>query len=240
MDNIQLFQGDCLRVMKVIPDKSVDMVLCDPPYGITQNKWDNIISLEAMWEGYHRIVKDNGAIVLFCQQPFTSELIMSNKKEFKYVFTWYKHYCRNFLNAKKQPLRTTENIAVFYKKQCTYNPEMKIGKLRNKGNGTQKGNCYGDFKRLHVRNNQYYPTDILDFAGVPAIQQFHPTQKPVELLEYLIKTYTNEGDIVLDNCMGVGSTGIACTNISRRFIGIELDEEYFSIAKNRIYGEIKC
>lgn len=136
--------------------------------------------------------------------------------------------------------RITTLFSEAYKKQCTYNPEMKIGKLRNKGNGTQKGNCYGDFKRLHVRNNQYYPTDILDFAGVPAIQQFHPTQKPVELLEYLIKTYTNEGDIVLDNCMGVGSTGIACTNISRRFIGIELDEEYFSIAKKRIYGEIKC
>lgn len=234
MHDIQLFHGDCLEVMKQIPDKSVDMVLCDLPYGITNNKWDVPIPLETLWGAINRIVKENGAIVLFCQQPFTSELVMSNRKNFKYVWTWYKHYRRNFLNAKKQPLKVTEDIAVFYRKQCTYNPEMKTGKLRSKDNGTQKGNCYGDFGKLKTRNDQYYPINILDYAGVPATQQLHPTQKPVELLEYLIRTYTNKGETVLDNCMGAGSTGVACLKTTRKFIGIELKEEYFNIAKKRI------
>ena len=220
--------------MKNIPDKSIDMVLCDLPYGITQCKWDSVIPFDLLWEQYHKCVKDNGAIVLFCVMPFTAELFMSNKKEFKYMWTWYKHYCRNFLNAKKQPLRTTENIAVFYKKQCTYNPQMFKGKLRRKGNSNSQRGCYNTYKPIKTFNNQYYPRDILDFSGVSVKELMHPTQKPVALLEYLIKTYTNEGETVLDNCMGSGSTGVACKNTKRNFVGIELDEKYFNIAKKRI------
>lgn len=234
MSKIQLHQGDCLEVIKEIPDKSVDMVLCDLPFGITQNKWDKVIPFSGLWEAYNRTVKDDSAVVLFAQMPFTAELVHSNLKNFKYMWVWYKHYCRGFLNAKKQPLRTTENIAVFYKKQCTYNPEMRKGELRRKGNGSKQRGCYGKYEPIKTINDEYYPTDILDFAGVPNSELRHPTQKTVDLLEYLIKTYTNEGETVLDNCMGSGSTGVACVNTNRNFIGIELDENYFNIAKERI------
>lgn len=234
MSKIQLYQGDCLELMKKIPDKSIDMVLCDLPFGITQNKWDKIIPFPDLWSAYHRIVKDNGAMVLFCQMPFTAELVHSNLKNFKYMWIWHKHYCRGFLNAKKQPLRTTEQIAVFYKNQCTYNPQMRKGKLREKGNSSKQRGCYGEYKPVKTVNDNYYPTDILDFVGVPNSELKHPTQKPVNLLEYLIKTYTNERKIVLDNCMGSGSTGVACINTNRNFIGIELDKNYFQIAKERI------
>lgn len=186
--------------------------------------------------GYERIIKDNGAIVLHCQQPFTSQLIQSNLKMFKYCWVWNKHYARGFLNAKKQPLRVHEDIAVFYKKQCTYNPQMIKGKMRSKGNSNKQRGCYGDYKPIKTTNDMYYPKTILDFAGVPNPALLHPTQKPIELLEYLIKTYSNEKDTVLDNCMGSGSVGIACLNTNRNFIGIELDENYFSIAKDRIYN----
>lgn len=234
MSKIELYQGDCLELMKNIPDKSVDMILCDLPYGTTQCKWDNVIPFELLWEQYKRIVKDNGAIVLFSQMPFTAELVHSNLRNFKYMWVWYKHYCRGFLNAKKQLLRTTENICVFYEKQCTYNPKMRIGEYRSKGNSSKQRGCYGKYEPIKTVNNQYYPTDILDFAGVPNSELKHPTQKPVALLEYLIKTYTNEGETVLDNCMGSGSTGVACINTNRNFIGMELDENYFNIAKERI------
>lgn len=234
MSEIQLYQGDCLEVMKNIPDKSVDMVLCDLPYGITQNKWDKIIPFDKLWEQYHRCVKDNGAIVLFSMMPFTAELVMSNQKEFKYMWIWYKHYRRGFLNAKKQPLRTTENICVFYKKQCTYNPNMTVGAYRHKVNSANQRGCYGKYKVIKAFNNQYYPTDILDFVGVNSSKSTHPTQKPVELLEYLIETYTNENDAVLDNCMGSGSTGVACKKLNRKFIGIELEKDYFCTAVDRI------
>ena len=189
--------------------------------------------------GYHRIVKPNGAIVLHCQQPFTSRLIMSNEKEFKYCWVWYKHYCRGFLNAKKQPLKSHEDIAVFYNKQCTYNPQMKKGRLRSKGNSSKQRGCYGDYKPVKKVNDVYYPQTILDFAGCANSELQHPTQKPVPLLEYLIRTYTNEGETVLDNCMGSGSTGIACQNTNRNFVGIELDEHYFEVAKKRIEDNIK-
>lgn len=231
---IQLYQGDCLEIMKKVPDKSVDMVLCDLPFGITQNSWDKIIPFDSLWCAYERIIKDNGAIVLFSQMPFTAELVHSNLKNFKYMWTWYKHYCRGFLNVKKQPLKTTENICVFYKKQCTYNPEMRKGKLRQKGNSAKQRGCYGKYAPVKTVNDRYYPTDVLDFAGVPNNELQHPTQKPVDLLKYLIRTYTNEGETVLDNTMGVGSTGVACVNSNRNFIGIELDEDYFNIAKERI------
>lgn len=225
--------------MKDIPDNSVDMVLCDLPFGVTRNEWDKIIPFDSLWGGYHRIVKPNGAIVLHCQQPFTSRLIMSNEKEFKYCWVWYKHYCRGFLNAKKQPLKSHEDIAVFYNKQCTYNPQMKKGRLRSKGNSSKQRGCYGDYKPVKTVNDVYYPQTILDFAGCANSELQHPTQKPVPLLEYLIRTYTNEGETVLDNCMGSGSTGIACQNTNRNFIGIELDEHYFEVAKKRIEDNIK-
>lgn len=239
MSKIDLYNGDCLEIMKDISDKSVDMILCDLPYGTTQNKWDNIIPFEPLWEQYNRIIKDNGAVVLFSQMPFTTELVHSNIKNFKYMWIWYKHYCRGFLNAKKQPLRTTENICVFYKKQCTYNPKMRIGEYRSKGNSCKQRGCYGKYKAIKTVNNEYYPTDILDFVGVPNSELDHPTQKPVELLKYLIETYTNENETVLDNCMGSGSTGVACVNTNRDFIGIELDKDYFNIAKQRITGNQK-
>jgi len=234
MSKIQLYQGDCLEVMKKIPDKSVNMILADLPYQVTRCEWDKKIPLDKLWIQYKRIVKENSAIVLFSQMPFTAELVNSNPKQFKYMWIWYKHYCRGFLNAKKQPLRTTENICVFYKKQCKYNPQMRKGKFRGKGHSSKQRGCYGKYNTVKTLNDTYYPTDILDFAGVPNTELLHPTQKPVELLEYLIKTYTNEGETVLDNCAGSFSTGIACLNTNRDFIGIEKDENYFNIAKERI------
>lgn len=231
---IQLYQGDCLELMKGIPGGSVDMVLCDLPYGTTRNKWDSVIPFELLWKQYRRICKETAAVVLFGAEPFTSKLITSNFQNFKYTLIWYKHYTRGFLNAKKQPLRTTEQISVFYKRQCTYNPEMRTGKFRSKGASSNQRGCYGTYKAIKTKNDKYYPTDILDFAGVPVPDLCHPTQKPVDLLEYLIRTYTNEGETVLDNCMGSGSTGVACVNTGRSFIGMELDPDYFETAKRRI------
>ena len=231
-DGYSLINGDCLTVMKDIPDKSIDMILCDLPYGITQNKWDNIIPFSPLWEQYNRIIKDNGAIVLNCQQPFTSKLIMSNLKDFKYCWIWYKKQCSGFLNAKKQPLRNCEDIAVFYRKQCTYNPIMRRGKPQLKNTGGSSTNYNKCLEQPHI-SDSYYPTTLLEIP-LPRFKGGHPTQKPVPLLEYLIKTYTNEGETVLDNCMGSGSTGVACLNTNRKFIGIELDQNYFSIAQNRL------
>lgn len=159
---------------------------------------------------------------------------MSNLKNFKYCWVWYKHYARGFLNAKKQPLRVNEDIAVFYKSQCTYNPQMRKGKLRQKGNSSKQRGCYGNYKAIKTINDVYYPQTILDFAGCPNPELQHPNQKPIVLLEYLIKTYSNEGETILDNCMGSGSTGVACINTNRNFIGMELDENYFKIAEERI------
>ena len=235
MENIQLYQGDCLEEMKNIPDKSVDMVLCDLPYGTTQNKWDSIIPLEPLWEQYKRIIKDNGAIVLFAQTPFDKVLGASNLKMLKYEWIWEKQQGTGFLNAKKMPLKKHENILVFYKKLPVYNPQMignEIRTIKRNKNGKTTDN-YGKF--TYDEQSTYvgrYPTSILSFDRDK--NKLHPTQKPVALLEYLIKTYTNEGEIVLDNCMGSGSTGVACININRKFIGIELEEKYFEMAKNRI------
>lgn len=232
MSEVKLIYGDCLELMKGIPDKSIDMILCDLPYGVTQNAWDKKIPLNILWEQYDRIIKVNGAIVLHCQQPFTAELIMSNKKMFKYCWTWYKKQCSGFLNAKKQPLRNCEDIAVFYRKQCIYNPQMRKGKPQLKNTGGKSTN-YNDFTFQPHISEFYYPTTMLEFP-LPRFKNGHPTQKPVPLLEYLIKTYTNEGETVLDNCMGSGSTGVASVNTNRNFIGMELDENYFKIAQERI------
>ena len=236
-DNIQLYKGDCLEMMKDIKDKSIDMILCDLPYGITRNKWDSIISFDELWKGYKRIIKDNGVIVLTSQGIFTAKLILSNEKWFKYKLVWEKSKATNFLNAKKQPLRKHEDICVFYNKQPQYNPQMTEGEPYDKGvRKNQLTGSYGDFNPVHVKSEgMRYPTDVVHFKTAETEgKTYHPTQKPVALLEYLIKTYTNEGDLVLDNCMGSGSTGIACLNTNRKFIGIELDDNYFEIAKERI------
>ena len=230
---IKLINDDCLNAMKEIPDKSIDMILCDLPYGTTACKWDTIIPFEPLWELYERIIKDNGAIVLFAKQPFTTLLINSNIKKFKYSLIWKKDNHDNPLMAKRRFLNITEDICIFYKKQCTYNPQgiIKINKITKQGRGkslSQKN----ERKSEYVQEYSNYPKNILEFKR--DLPNIHPTQKPVALLEYLIKTYTNEGDLVLDNCMGSGSTGVACVNTNRSFIGIELDKEYFEIAKQRI------
>ena len=239
---IDLRQGDCLELMKDIPDKSIDMILCDLPYGTTQNKWDSVIPLEPLWEQYKRIIKDNGVIVLTSQGIFTAKLILSNEKWFKYKWVWEKSKATNFLNAKKQPLRKHEDICVFYNKQPKYNPQMTEGEPYDKGiRKNQLTGSYGEFNPVHVKSEgKRYPTDVVYFKTAESEGKvYHSTQKPVALLEYLIKTYTNEGELVLDSCMGSGSTGVACLNTNRKFIGIELDENYFNIAKERIENHKK-
>lgn len=229
---VELMQGDCLELMQAIPDKSIDMILCDLPYGTTQNKWDTIIPLEGLWGAYNRIVKDNGAIVLTAAQPFTSVLITSQLRLFKYLWVWDKSQVTGFLNAKKQPLRRHEDVCVFYKEQCTYNPIMREGKRQLKATGKSTSN-YGKFTFKPHYCELYYPTSIINFPQ-QRVKGGHPTQKPVALLEYLIRTYTNESETVLDNCMGSGSTGVACVNTNRNFIGIELDADYYKVATERL------
>ena len=233
MNQIQIKQGDCLELMKEIPDESIDMILCDLPYGTTKNKWDSVIPLNKLWKSYERIIKDNGAIVLFSQMPFSAELVHSNLKLFKYEWIWQKDNGTGFLNAKKMPLKIHENILVFYKKLPLYNPQMRTGFKPYKCKQGRHSTNYGAYEQGHITesNGERYPIDIIKFKKDSGL---HPTQKPVALLEYLIKTYTNEGETILDNCMGSGSTGVACININRNFIGYELDEHYFQIAKERL------
>ena len=279
---IKLYNGDCLEIMKEIPSKSIDMILCDLPYQVTKNKWDIIIPMndyviiddevlekdkfylqqfmkgltkkeidktwkenkqEGLWSHYNRIIKDNGAILLFGQDIFSAQLINSNLKMYKYKWFWKKDRPSGFLNAKKMPLKDVEEILVFYKKCPIYNPQFWEGiPLHGMGTKYKEGNLgnnnYGKFashknpSANREGDTKKYPRQVLEFKRPhPPI---FPTQKPVDLCEYLIKTYTNEGDLVLDNCMGSGSTGVACKNLNRRFIGIELDENYFNIAKKRI------
>ena len=242
-----LFNKDCLEVMKDIPDKSIDMILCDLPYGTTACKWDSIIPFDKLWEQYERVIKDNGAIVLFGSQPFTSSLIMSNIKLFKYEWIWLKSRAVGFNNAKNKPMGKHENIIVFSKGTCAncsprlmkYYPQglvvfnkivngIKASKTDKDGHGFDRPSK----KKEHLQEFTNYPNTQLVFPNEG--KTVHPTQKPVDLLEYLIRTYTNENETVLDNCMGSGSTGVACVNTNRNFIGIELDENYFNIAKERI------
>lgn len=234
---MKLIQGDCLEVMKDIPDGSVDMILCDLPYGTTSCKWDSIIPFEPLWEQYNRIIKDNGAIVLFGREPFSTLLRYSNLKMYKYDWVWEKTRPQRFVLAKKMPLSSYETLSVFYKKLPRYNPQMREGKpYTKKYKNSTMGVFGGEDKRkgtIAINTGVRYPIDIIEFSNGNH-KSYHPTQKPVALLEYLIKTYTNEGELVLDNCMGSGSTGVACKNTNRDFIGIELDEKYFNIAKSRI------
>lgn len=224
--------------MQRIPDKSIDMILCDLPYGTTSCKWDTIIPFELLWEQYNRVIKDAGAIVLTASQPFTSALIMSNPKMFKYDFVWNKGNTTGFLNAKKMPLRKHEEVLVFSKAKLgkmKYYPIMTKGLMRKKGGyNKKKVEVYNDYKEVTKVNDIYYPTSVLEIGTVYRNKNIHPTQKPVALFEYLIRTYTNEEDIVLDNCIGSGTTAEACINTNRNYIGFEKDTTYCDIANKRI------
>jgi site-specific DNA-methyltransferase (adenine-specific) len=243
VDNMRNYikQGNCLELMKEIADNSIDMILCDLPYGTTACDWDVVIPLELLWERYNRIIKDSGAIVLFSAQPFTTALINSNLKHYRYNWYWKKNNKTGFSYAKYQPMRCIEDICVFYKKAPTYKPqglvELKNPKTKYK-KPTTKDTTFSLNKTSKPFVSRYtnYPTHLLEFANevVGNKGRLHPTQKPVALLEYLIKTYTNEGDVVLDNCMGSGSTCVAAVNTKRHYIGFELDEKYYNIAKQRI------
>jgi DNA modification methylase len=241
--SFNLMHGDCLEMMQLIPNGSVDMVLADPPYGTTACKWDTVIPLEVMWTELKRVIKPNGAIVMTASQPFTSALVMSNTKQFRYEWIWQKETHSNFLNIKKQPGKRHENICVFYFKQPTYNPQMWKGK-ENHSKGTKRAESNrkylgASFKCSEdIKGGLKYPISIYNCKSEGRGKAVHPTQKPVALMEYLIRTYTNEGETVLDFTMGSGTTGVACANTSRKFIGIELDQVYFDIAKDRIYGAI--
>lgn len=242
----KLYQGDCLEIMPQIENGSVDMILCDLPYGTTAIEWDVVIPFDLLWEQYERIIKQNGAIVLFSAQPFTTDLINSNRKLFKYEIIWKKTQAQGFLNANKAPLRAHENLVVFYKSLPTYNPiKLKvkrddIGRVREVN--AMRSKQYREMNRTTwVETGERYPTDVIEFSnwngalfGKNKNSTKHPTQKPVDLCEYLIKTYTNIGDVILDNTMGSGTTIIAALRTGRKSIGIEKNPEYFAIAKERI------
>ncbi len=244
--DIDLILGDCLEKMKDIPDHSVDMVLCDLPYEVLNKgnkhaKWDKQIPVQPLWEQYDRVIKDNGAIVLFGQGMFSAKLMLSNERLWRYNLIWDKCRATGFLNANRMPLRYHEDILVFYKSLPTYNPQMEDlnGRERNHSQGygkhNEKNQCYGDIKRITPQvYDKKHPRSIIAIKREHDGKQVHPTQKPVALLEYLIKTYTNEGELVLDNTMGSGSTMVACVNTNRRGIGIELNEQYYEIAKKRV------
>ena len=237
MELNKIYNEDCLEGMKKIENKSVDMILCDLPYGTTRNKWDTVIPLEQLWEQYERVIKDNGAIVLTASQPFTTILAYSNIKYFRYEWIWNKPNSTGFQLANKRPLKKHENILVFYKKQPLYNPQglKKCEKLNKRGG---IGKNWSEMKSdEYIQKWTNYPTQTLNFKYDKS--KCHPTQKPVALFEYLIKTYTNEGDTVLDNCMGSGTTAIAAINTNRNYIGFELDEEYYNLANERISKTLK-
>lgn len=243
----RLIEGDCLEVMRDLPSKSVDLVLCDLPYGTTQNKWDSVISLTRLWSAYERVVKDNGAIVLTAQGLFTAKLILSNETLFRYKVVWVKSKPTNFLNAKKQPLRRHEDVCVFYRSQPSYDPQMSEGAPYNKGvRKDQFTGSYGDFGPVEVKSEgQRYPTDVVYFKTAESEGTvWHPTQKPVELGRYLVRTYSRPGDVVLDNAFGSGSFLVAALAEGRNFIGIEKNQEvhlfkdrcidYLDVAEKRL------
>ena len=240
----ELKHGDCLELMKDIPTGSVDMILCDLPYGTTACKWDEVIELSSLWTQYNRIIKSNGVVALFSSQPFTTTLINSNIKQYRYNWYWYKNTPTGLSFAKTQPMRVLEDICVFYSGACTYNKQMVPTKINDRKVIDGKSNGLGCTASEHNPNYNRTPTilktkvnprNVLEFKSVPnAAGRLHPTQKPVELIEYLINTYTNEGETVLDNCMGSGTTGVACLNLKRNFIGIEKEERYYDVAQERL------
>lgn len=245
--DIKLYKGDCLEIMRQIPDKSIDLIVCDPPFGTIACEWDNILDFKEMWAQYERIIKDDRAIVLFGSGSFTYKLISSNEDLYRYKWIWYKSKRGNFVNAKNRPMTAYEEAMVFSKattangskNKMLYNPQGLISKTTIRhDNGTRFGTMAGkrpSHQEVTISEFTNYPCDVLEFESEGNPQ--HPTQKPVALIEYLIRTYSNEGDTVLDNCMGSGTTGVAAVKSKRSFIGIELDEGYFEIAKNRIENE---
>lgn len=241
MDKNKIYLGDCLELMPKIANGSIDMILCDLPYGTTQCKWDTVIPFDKLWEQYERIIKPNGAMVLTASNPFTAALIMSNPKLFRYEWIWEKQKATRFLDCNKRPLQAHENITVFYKQHPTYNPQKVQGKPFDKGyrrtnaDKTQ-AEIYGTFKGARIVNESgmRFPRTVLKFNTAESDGKFHPTQKPVPLFEYLIRTYTKDDETVLDNCIGSGTTAIACINTKRNFIGMEKEKKYFDIANKRI------
>ena len=236
MPEIKLYNDDCFNIFPTIQDKSIDLILCDLPYEISACKWDKMLPLDKLWEQYNRIIKDNGNIVLFSKQPFTTILNNSNLKMFRYELIWCKQQATNPLCAKKRIMPIHENISIFYKKLGTYNPQMIYGKGNYKGFSGDKniGEVYGENKSVHrnCSDGSRYPTSVLYYNNVR--KAVHPTEKPIDLLEYLVKTYSNENDLVLDNCMGSGTCGMVCKKLNRNFIGIEIEQNYFKLAKGRI------
>ena len=237
MSDVSLYHGDCLELLKDVPSKSVNMVLCDLPYGTTRNKWDSCINLDALWIEYKRVLAGGGTVALFGQMPFTATLYNSNPKWFRYEYIWVKNRSMGFLNANRMPLRAHEQILIFYPKLPTYNKQRRSG-FENYARLSDKApySGYGKFHRANkvVTDGTRDPIDVLNFKLEIGKHGKHPTQKPVLLLEWLIKTYTNAGDTVLDNTMGSGSTGVACVNTGRNFIGMELNADYFATAQARI------
>ena len=235
METSRIYLGDCLEVMPSIPDKSIDMILCDLPYGTTACKWDTIIPFEPLWREYKRIIKEHGAIVLTASQPFTSALVMSNIKMFKYSWVWLKNYTTGFMNANKMPLKSFEDVLVFYNKLPTYNPQgvIEVNKLQVRKRDKET-TIYNDMGLKDGEYNQRYTNYPKDRIETNKEKSIHPTQKPVALFEYLIKTYKNEGDLVLDNCAGSGTTGLACQNLKRNYILIEKEPKYYDIILKRL------
>ena len=230
-----LLHGDCLELMKDIPNGSIDMILTDLPYGMTAPKWDEYIDMVELWKQYNRIIKKNGTIALFASQPFTTKIISSNEKDFRYCWYWLKNQGTNFFHAKRMPIRKIEEICIF--KKGKYYPQITDGHIpTNSAKGCSNGKAYHGTNTRDYEGGKTtrFPTNILEFKCVDNYSRLHSSEKPVDLLEYLIKTYTNEGETVLDNSMGSGTTGVACVNTNRNFIGMELDEGYFNIATNRI------
>jgi len=242
----KVYNVDCIgeQGMCLIPDKSVDLILCDLPYGTTRNKWDSIIPLDKLWEQYERVIKNNGAIVLFAQTPFDKVLGVSNLKLLRYEWIWEKTSATGHLNAKKMPMKAHENILIFYRNLPTYNPQKTYGHERKVSKAEHKVNCvmtsnYNEHGLTSYDSTERYPRSVLLFPTDKQKEALHPTQKPVDLFEYLIKTYTNEGETVLDNCIGSGTTAIACIHTNRYFIGMELDANYYEIANKRIEAYIE-
>ncbi|MEC3848625.1 site-specific DNA-methyltransferase [Bacillus velezensis] len=235
----RIYHRDCIEGMRLLPDKSIDMILCDLPYGTTRNKWDTVIPFESLWEQYERVIKSNGAIVLTAQDKFTAKLVLSNEKRHRYNLIWHKSRPTGFLNANRMPLRDHEDICVFYKKLPTYNPQFFEGKPNHVKDGAlakkNRNNNYGDFDPVEQKTtNRKYPRSVLKFDAYDPTKLQHPTQKPVELFSYLIRTFTNEGEIILDNCMGSGTTAVAALQLNRNFIGFETEPEYVQIANQRL------
>ena len=231
-----IYHRDCLGGgLQSIPDISVDMVLTDPPYGTTQNKWDSIVDMNLFWKEIKRVTKDNSAILLFSQMPFTAIAVMSNSKMFRYEWICEKHNPTGFLNAKRMPLKSHENVLVFYNKLPTYNPQMIQGKAHSRGGTGRQSKNYGSYSSTkRFTSNMYYPRDVIKVNWQKSTKGLHPTQKPVSLCEYFIKTYSNKGDIILDPFIGSGTTAVAAINTERKYIGFEQDDKYFEVAKNRL------